>query len=182
MNDPKTHTHSRINWKAWRLGLAVSLLLSLLVAGAGLTEGMSWRAFTAVFCAAAVTHLGAFLYRHPVEEIEWEQTTMNLVLVVSLVCGILTFAACKYPPQRLAYNTIATELATVNSSYAAYVELVLLGKVKTNDFPKVTRAYETFQKSAQIAIELANFNTNAIAPPSVSSNSWFVLRTIQEAH
>lgn len=58
-----------MNWRLWKLGALVSLLMSLLVACAGLVEGMHWRGFLAVFGAAALTHFGAFIYQHPVDQI-----------------------------------------------------------------------------------------------------------------
>jgi len=59
-----------MNWRAWKLGLVISLGLSALVAGAGLADGMTWHQFVAVFSAAALTHMGAFLKDHPVESIK----------------------------------------------------------------------------------------------------------------
>ena len=58
----------------WKVGLAISVAGSALVAGAGLTAGMNWRAFLAVFCTACLTHCGAFLKKHPVEEIQDQKT------------------------------------------------------------------------------------------------------------
>lgn len=61
-----------MNWKRWKIGAVIALVLSAMVAGAGLAEGMTWRQFVAVFCAAAVTHFGAFLKDHPPEQIEFD--------------------------------------------------------------------------------------------------------------
>lgn len=66
-----------MNWKHWKLGAVVSVLLSLFVAGAGLTAGMGWREFIAVFCAACITHFGSFLKDHPVKDISFETTTVT---------------------------------------------------------------------------------------------------------
>ena len=66
-----------MNSKKWRIGLAVSLFFSLLTAGAGLSAGMKWQAFIAVFCAAAVTNLGAYLMKHPVESIVEESESTS---------------------------------------------------------------------------------------------------------
>ena len=63
-----------MRWRAWRLGIIVSIFLSLLVAGAGLVAGMTWRMFAAVFCAACVTHVGAFLKDHPVDQVTFDDT------------------------------------------------------------------------------------------------------------
>ena len=43
------------------MGMLVAVILSLCVAGAGLTEGTNWKQFVAVFCAALLTHAGAYL-------------------------------------------------------------------------------------------------------------------------
>lgn len=61
-----------MSWRRWKIGLVVTVILSLLVAGAGLTVGMKWQAFVAVFCAACVTHFGSFLKDHPVESITFD--------------------------------------------------------------------------------------------------------------
>lgn len=61
------------NWKKWKVGCVVSLFMSLLVAGAGYEAGMSLQAFLVVFCAAAVTHFGAFLHEHPVDQIDFNE-------------------------------------------------------------------------------------------------------------
>lgn len=61
-----------MSWKKWKLGVIVSLFLSLLVAGSGLAAGMKWQAFVAVFCTAALTHFGSFLQNHPVDDISFD--------------------------------------------------------------------------------------------------------------
>lgn len=54
------------------MGVAVAVVMSLIVAGAGVVAGMHWQAFVAVFCAACGTHLGTFLKDHPVEQITFD--------------------------------------------------------------------------------------------------------------
>lgn len=161
--------NDRINWRNWRLGLIVALLLSLLTAGAGLTEDMSWRAFIAVFCVSAITHMGTFLYQHPVEKVSWSlpRTITSLFIAFLLVSAVI---ACK-SPQRVAYNTIATEVTLVNTAYTTYIDQILQGRASTNDFPKITRAYQGFQLAAQVAIKLANFNTNAPSTYELHTNA-----------
>lgn len=61
-----------MSWRRWKLGAAVAIFFSLLVAGAGLTAGISWRAFAAIFCAACVTHFGTFLKDHPTDQITFD--------------------------------------------------------------------------------------------------------------
>lgn len=66
-----------MNWRKWILGCAVSLFLSLVVAGTGYEAGMSWKAFVAVLCTSIATHFGAYLTEHPVEKIEFDQESKS---------------------------------------------------------------------------------------------------------
>lgn len=66
-----------MSWRKWKLGVAVALFLSLLVAGSGLAAGMKWQAFIAVLCSAAVTHFGAFLKDHSVDSISFNTETIT---------------------------------------------------------------------------------------------------------
>ena len=50
--------------------MVVAVILSLLVAGAGLTDQMSWKSFVAVFCASCASNFLTFLKEHPVESIQ----------------------------------------------------------------------------------------------------------------
>lgn len=61
-----------MSWRRWRLGVVVTVVLSLIVAGAGLSAGMKWQAFLAVFCTALLTHFGSFLKDHPLEQITFD--------------------------------------------------------------------------------------------------------------
>jgi uncharacterized membrane protein YeiH len=61
-----------MSWRRWKLGVLVSVVLSLFVAGAGLAAGMKWQAFISVLCTALVTHFGSFLKDHPIEQITWD--------------------------------------------------------------------------------------------------------------
>lgn len=65
-----------MNWKKWKIGLVVAVILGLLSAGAGLAAGMHWQAFIAVLCTSLTTHLLAFLKEHPVESVK-EETNPN---------------------------------------------------------------------------------------------------------
>lgn len=62
------------SWKQWRVGLLIAVLLSLCVAGAGLSAGMGWKPFVAVFCSACLTNLGAYLKQHPIDQVEDDTT------------------------------------------------------------------------------------------------------------
>lgn len=70
-----------MNFKRWKLGICVSIALSVLVAGSGLAAGMKWQAFVSVLCTALLTHLGAFLTQNPVEKITFDTATITKTTV-----------------------------------------------------------------------------------------------------
>jgi hypothetical protein len=61
-----------MRWRAWKLGCAVTIVLSLFVAMAGLAAGIHWQGFLAVLGAALVTHFGAFIKDHPVDSVVFD--------------------------------------------------------------------------------------------------------------
>lgn len=67
-------TEEEMSWKRWKLGAAMAIFMSLLVAGSGLAAGMKWQAFVAVFCMACATHFGAFLKDHPPDAVSFGDT------------------------------------------------------------------------------------------------------------
>ncbi len=64
-----------MSWKRWKLGVLIALLLSAFVAGAAWEDGASWRTLLKVFCAACLTHFGAFIKQHPVEDVRFNGNT-----------------------------------------------------------------------------------------------------------
>lgn len=61
-----------MNWKKWKIGAAVSVILSLCVAMAGVAAGITWQGFLAVLGAALVTHFGSYIKDHPVDKITFD--------------------------------------------------------------------------------------------------------------
>lgn len=66
-----------MKWRNWKVGCVASILMSLFVAGSGLTGNMGWRSFIAVFCTAAVTHFGAFIYQNPADKISFDTSQIT---------------------------------------------------------------------------------------------------------
>jgi len=63
--------------KKWIIGAVASLVLSGFVAGSGLAADMTWKAFLAVFCAACLTHFGAWMKQNPPEQITFDTDTIT---------------------------------------------------------------------------------------------------------
>lgn len=80
-------------WRKWKLGVAVSVVLALLVAGSGVAAGMHWQAFVSVLCMALLTHLGAFLKDHPVDAVTFDDDKQNDSMKKLLSIGALLTVA-----------------------------------------------------------------------------------------
>lgn len=59
-----------LTWKKWRVGLLLAIGLGCISAGAGLAAGMQWQAFVAVLCTSLVTHVGAYLAKSPLDQVD----------------------------------------------------------------------------------------------------------------
>lgn len=96
------------------------------------------------------------------------KTLRTLALALAL-CGAVTMApvtltGCKSPSaQTQVYKSLSTVATAVNSAYAAYLDLVVAGKVPTTNVASVSTSYQLFQSSLQVAVNAAQGNTNAVA-------------------
>ncbi len=59
-----------MTWKKWKIGLWIAIAFGLFNAGAGLVGDMGWKSFVAVLCASWMSNLGAYLMKHPVEDVQ----------------------------------------------------------------------------------------------------------------
>lgn len=97
-----------------------------------------------------------------------------------LILGVflLGIVGCNTTQQKAAFNSISSVEQTVSSSYQAYVGLVVTGKIPTNDVPKVASALNHFQVATTLAVDLAQNNTNALAPHSLMVEAQDVINLI----
>lgn len=96
------------------------------------------------------------------------------ISTVSLVgCG-----GCTTSQQTTAFNTLYTVEHTTVAAYDGYLTSVIKGTTATNDLPKVSKAFNTFQKSFLVALDAAQFNTNALAPASLVTESQDLLNLL----
>ena len=107
-------------WRKWKLGLAVSVVLALLVAGSGLAAGMHWQAFISVLCMALLTHLGAFLKDHPVDAVSFDdgkQDDSMKKIVPLILFGLLalTLSGCLLRKKQVVTTNPLTGISTTNT-------------------------------------------------------------------
>lgn len=82
---------------------------------------------------------------------------------------------------RVTYNTLATVEAATTGAFQSYLTLVVQGKVRTNDVPRVSMDYNVFKLTWMDAIAVAQWNTNAPATVQVNTASAQVLTDIIDA-
>ncbi len=101
----------------------------------------------------------------------------SLLLAVAFICAGL-FTACNTSQKSIAYKTLyGVEVATTGA-YDGYIDLVYAKELPTNDVPKVSQYYNTFQSSMSIAVTIARGNMNAVAPANVIANGAAVVNLI----
>ena len=102
--------------------------------------------------------------------------TFPLLLVIALFIG-----ACTSTPKKVAFDTLYTLEHSTTASYDTYIAGVIKGTWKTNDVPTVSNNYDQFQIGMRGAVELAQFNWEAIAPSNVVHLGSVVIKSIIEA-
>lgn len=84
-----------------------------------------------------------------------------------LFLGIITIIGCTTTQQKATFNTLYSLENTTTGVYDGYIALVAKGSVPTNGVPSVSKAFNDFQASMQVAVILAQNNINAIAPSNL---------------
>lgn len=100
---------------------------------------------------------------------------------MALACAVIAMGGCSTNQQSTAYKTIFGLEKTVAAADSAYLDLVIAGKVPTNDVPKVTKAFNQFQADVTLALDAVQFNTNALASASLITESQDILNVINTA-
>ncbi len=101
-------------------------------------------------------------------------------LFISL--ALVAILGCHMSAQKTAGNTIYTLDKVVVTAYDAYLSLVVKGTVPTNDVPRVSKAFNQFQAAAQVAYDVVQFNTNALAPSALIQESTDLIQLINSVN
>jgi hypothetical protein len=141
-------------------GVATSDQAQAIVGGivAALAVGWHlWSAFRAKATQTAAGNCQAAKLSVPIK---------TIVPMLLLTAGFLV-AGCTSSQQRVAFNTLYSVEQTTRVAVDAYDMEIAMGNVPTNDVPRVSAAFNTFQAAFLVALDAAEFNTNAIAPPNL---------------
>ena len=82
---------------------------------------------------------------------------------ISVALALAVLLGCNTAQRRLAYNSISSVGHGVDLSMKAYMDLVVADKVSRQSLPEVARAYNDFQAAFSLAVQAAQFASNAPA-------------------
>lgn len=99
-------------------------------------------------------------------------------LLTSLSISALLFTGCALLQSNTPYKTLYTIEHTTSDAYDAYLDTVTKGSSSTNAVPSVSTKFNLFQASYLIALDAAQYNTNALAPSSLVQESSDVIDLI----
>ena len=94
------------------------------------------------------------------------------------ICLALVIVACTSTQQGVVLNSLSTLEQTATATYDGYLALVVKGTVPTNDVPKVSKLFNTFQSDMVLAVVAVQGNTNAVAPQNVIDDSTALINQI----
>ena len=96
---------------------------------------------------------------------------MKILLVpISLIaaaCLLAGLAGCTTTQQTTAFKTLSTVETTTTAAVDGYYAATIKGIAPTNGIPQVSHAYNDFQKAFIVALDAAQFQTNALAPAAL---------------
>jgi len=106
---------------------------------------------------------------------------LTALFCVSLLTATVSLpVACSSTQQQRTYKTIYTVQQTTTAAVDAYFYQVATGNIPTNGVPAVAKAYNTFQGGTLVALDIAQWDTNAVAPSSLQTLSLDLLNLIAQ--
>lgn len=102
----------------------------------------------------------------------------QFTFLASLLAIACLAYGCTTNQQKIAYNTLYTVETTTTSVYDGYVDTVINGQSSITNLPTVSKAYNHFQGAFLLALDAAQFNTNALAPESLVIESKDIINLI----
>lgn len=90
-----------------------------------------------------------------------------IALLTAICLAPAAIVGCNTTQQRIAANTLSATHDVVQNGEEAYFIAAAKGQASTNGIPVVAGAYNKFQKVYVAAVDLAENNTNALAPANV---------------
>lgn len=103
------------------------------------------------------------------------------ILTSVLPMAPVLITGCTTSQERKVYNSLYSVGASVDASYKSYLDLVIQGKLATNDVPRISGYYADFQRIFAAAVAANGVNKNALPSPEVSSAASRITSAITQA-
>lgn len=97
-----------------------------------------------------------------------------------LLLSCVAIMGCTTTQQRTNYNTLASVDATAKATVDGYYLAAAKGLADTNGIPVVSKAYNDLESILQVAVLLAQNNSNAIAPSNVVQELSVIVSTVAQ--
>lgn len=97
---------------------------------------------------------------------------------ITFICVAVAIVACTTNQVSVAAKTLATVEITTKTAYDGYLTLVVTGKVRTNEVPVISKAFNDFQAAMVLSVVSVQNNTNALAPDSLIQEGQAVINLI----
>lgn len=101
-----------------------------------------------------------------------------LSLIGATIIGAVIITGCSTSQQRTIYNTLASTEAAAQATTTGYFTAAAKGLADTNGIPQVSKAFNDFQAVMQVAVVVAQNNSNALAPANVVQELSVVISTV----
>lgn len=101
-----------------------------------------------------------------------------ILMPIPLVTTLIVSAGCTTTQQRATYNSLYSLEKTTSTIVDGYFAMVINGSVPTNGVPQVSTLFNKFQASFLLALDAAQYNTNAMAPAALQVESQDLINLI----
>jgi len=102
-------------------------------------------------------------------------------LIISLCACSAIIIGCTTSQQTTTYKTLFSLEQTTTAAYDTYLALVVNGQIPTNGMPTIAHAYNTFHAASIVALDGVQYNTNALAPLNLLTESQDIINLIAVA-
>lgn len=109
---------------------------------------------------------------------------ITLLCAATLVIAPIVLVGCSggcKSSERTQHTTLHATGKAVDIAEREYMDGIVKGTIRTNEFPQIQAGYKAFQASYRLAVQSASGDTNALTPTNLSALAAELLQQIQIA-
>jgi uncharacterized lipoprotein NlpE involved in copper resistance len=105
---------------------------------------------------------------------------ISIIFVFAVMALPALIVGCNTTQQRTTYNTLGALEATATAAVDGYYAATIKGLAPTNGIPTVSKAFNEFQASFVVAIDLAQNNSNVLADTNLQQEAADVITAVTQ--